>query len=399
MESKFSKESELLLQGTKIDGMDLAPESFPIFQTTAFTWHGLREAQAGYAGMEEGKDFTYIRTCNPNRTVLAQAVSFLEGGEATEICSSGMGAISSTLLTFLRPGDHVIYSNCCYGETLDIFQKLLSEFGVETSCVSFDNPDEVSKEIRPNTKMLYTEVIANPNMNLADIETYAKMAHEAGAMLIVDNTFTTPLAIRPLELGADIVINSLTKFMNGHSDAVSGSVTSTKEIIDKIHVVSMYMGTPGDPFTAWLVLRGLHTLELRVPRQMENAAKLAKALEQNPHVEKVLHPSVKSFPQHELAERMFESDEKMSAMLSIILPEDEDKIDVFLKKLHFAHYVPSLGGVRTSLQHPCTSSHSHMPDAERRAVGITPGMIRISVGIEKAEDLIADFTEALKVFD
>ena len=169
-------------------------------------------------------------------------------------------------------------------------------------------------------------------------------------------------------------------------------------MIDQITPVSMYCGTPGDPFASWMIMRGIHTIGLRVPKQMSNAAKLAAALEQDPHVTKVNHPSLESFPQHELATRLFKGDQ-MSAMMSIIVPEDLDKMDKFLGKLHFAHYVPSLGGVRTALQHPCTSSHGHTPDAERRKIGITPGMIRISVGIEDPEDLIADFTEALKAFD
>ena len=398
MENKYSTVSELLYQGDRVPHMELAPEAMPLFSTTAFSWRSLTDAQKAYAGIADGSNYTYIRTCNPNRACLAEAVSYLEGGEKSIICSSGMGAISSTLFTLLKPGDHVIYGACCYGETLDIMEKLLRKFGVETTPLSFDNMSDVEAAIKPNTKMIYTEVAANPCMNLADIPACAALAHRTGAWLVVDNTFTTPLAIRPLEMGADIVINSLTKFMNGHSDAIAGSVTASAELIDQITPVNMYCGTPGDPFAAWMILRGIHTIGLRVPRQMDNAVKLAAALEKDPHVLKVNHPSLESFPQHELATRLFKGNQ-MSAMMSILLPEDLGKVDEFIKRLHFAHYVPSLGGVRTSLQHPCTSSHGHMPDAERRKVGITPGMIRISVGIEEPDDLIADFTQALKAFD
>ena len=394
----YSITSELLYKGESIPGLSLNPEAIPLFETTAFTWKTLSEAKEAYSKISSAQDFTYIRTCNPNRQALAEVISYLENGEKSLICSSGMGAITSTLLTFLKPGDHVVYGSCCYGETLDVMQKLLTKFGVETTSVSFDNMADVESAVKPNTAIIYCEVAANPCMNLADIPACAELAHKNGAMLIVDNTFTTPLAIRPLDFGADIVINSMTKFINGHSDALVGSVTASAKLIDQITPVSMYCGTPGDPFASWMIMRGIHTIGLRVPKQMSNAAKLAAALEQDPHVTKVNHPSLESFPQHELATRLFKGDQ-MSAMMSIIVPEDLDKMDKFLGKLHFAHYVPSLGGVRTALQHPCTSSHGHTPDAERRKIGITPGMIRISVGIEDPEDLIADFTEALKAFD
>lgn len=390
---KYSRASELLYKGDKIKGMDIKPEASPIFMTTAFTMDDLTEVKKTY--VEKG--YTYIRTRNPNRDMLADAVSYLEGGEKSLIFSSGMAAITTTLMTVLKPGDHIICNSDIYGETYDVMGILMKKFGVESDLVHFGCLETVKNAVKPNTKMIYTEVMSNPTMALADIEGLADIAHTHGAYLMVDNTFTTPLAIKPIAFGADIVINSLTKFVNGHSDAIGGSITASEKIIDEIHPVRMLCGTPGDPFSSWLILRGLHTIELRVPKQMENAARLAKALEENPFISKVNHPSLESFPQHELAKKMFK-DKGYSGMMSFIVPEDMEKIDAFMNRLHFAHYAPTLGGLRTSLNHTCTSSHSHVPDDVRRKMGITPGMFRLSAGIEDADDLIDDFTQALEVF-
>ena len=396
----YSMESELLYQGECVPGMEFTPEALPIFAASAFTWGNVSEARKGYAEMRDDKNYGYNRSANPNRQALGEAISYLEGGEYTEICSSGMGAISATLFSCLKAGDHAVYGACCYGETLEIFSDVLANCGVESTPVNFSDMEAVKAAIRPNTKVLYCEICSNPNMDMADIDAAAKLAHENGALLIVDNTFTTPVALRPIEHGADLVINSLTKFLNGHSDCVQGSVTGKYEMVRrKIHNMASNFGTTGDAFSSWLVLRSMKTAEMRIKKQLKNAALLAAALEKDPHVKGVNHPSLKSFPQHETAVRMFGSEDMMTPMISIYVEEDLEKMDEFFNRLHFGHYVPSLGGVRTSLQHPVTSSHSHMPDEERRKVGVTPGMLRISVGCEEAEDLIADFTQALKAFD
>lgn len=393
-ERKYSEASEMLYKGRTVKGMDFnKPEAFPLFTTAAFTMNSLSEVKEAYRSK-----YTYVRTCNPNRDALADIVTYLEHGEKSLIFSSGMGAISTTLFTLLQPGDHLICNRNIYGETFDVMTKLMRKFGIETDLVDFDDTDNVAKAVKPNTKMIYSEVCANPTMNLIDIPAVAEIAHKNGALLMIDNTFTTPISIKPLDLGADIIISSLTKFMNGHSDAIAGSITATEEIIDAIHPVRMLCGTPGDPHASYAMMKSFATMHLRLEKQMANAAKLAKALEENPYVSKVNHPSLASFPQHELATKLFKSNETMSGMMSFIVPEDEAKFDEFMLKLHFAHYATTLGGIRTTLVHPCTSSHSHMPDADRRAMGITPGLFRLSVGIEDADDLIADFYQALEVF-
>ena len=392
---KYSEASEVLYKGRKVRaGMDFnKPEVFPLFPTVSFTMNTLTEVKEAYASK-----YTYIRTCNPNRDVLAEVVTYLEHGEDSLIFSSGMAAISTTLFTIMKPGDHIICNRNIYGETFDVMGKLMNKFGVETDLVNFDDVQKVRDAVKPNTKLIYSEVCANPTMNIADIAALAEIAHGNGALLMIDNSFTTPIAIKPLDWGADIVISSLTKFMSGHWEAISGAITSSQKLGDEIHPIRMLCGSPGDPYAAFALMKSFQTMDLRLKKQMSNAAKLAKALEDNPYVSKVNHPSLESFPQHALALKQFSSKETMSGMMSFVVPEDEKKFDEFLSSLHFAHYAMTLGGLHTTLVHPCTSSHSHMPDADRRAMGITPGLFRLSVGIEEAEDLIADFTQALEVF-
>lgn len=395
-DQNFSKATQVLYSGKTVRGRDYEkPAAFPLFTNTAYFTTSLTEARASYLPDK----FGYVRANSPNRESLAETVSFLENGEKSLIFSSGMGAITTTLLNILKSGDHVLCNSSIYGEAFEVIGEFLEKFGVEHDFVNFNDLEAIRQAMKPNTKIVYTEVLANPNLDVADIPAVAEIAHAGGALLMVDNTFTTGLAIRPLELGADIVANSLTKFMNGHSNAISGSVTASAEIMDSIFWTRMLCGTSGDPFAAWTIASNIQTIDLRVGKQMANAAKLAAALEAHPHVSKVNHPSLESFPQHELAMRLFASKETMCGMLSFIVPEDMEKIDQFLEHLHLAHYATTLGGIHTTLSHPVTSSHRSVPDDVRRKMGITPGMFRLSVGIEDAEDLIADFYQALEVFD
>lgn len=392
---EFSEATQLLYEGRAIDGCSLKPESVPIFLTSAFNMGDLSDVQQTY----DDKGYTYVRTRNPTRTSLAEVVSFLEQGEYTLIFSSGMGAITTTFFSLFAPGDHFIGNENIYGETFDAIGSLLTKFGIQVDFVDFRDLAAVKSAIRPNTKMLYTEVVSNPTDVMADIEELSKIAHTANALLMVDNTFTTPIGIKPLQLGADIVINSLTKFMNGHSDALAGSLTmNSKEVHDKIHEIRMLTGTSGSPFTAWVVLRGLATIDLRVKKQMKNAAQLASALQDHPAVRKVNHPSLASYPQKELTDKQFENGELCTGMLSFEMPNDKEKINEFMNRLHLAHYAPTLGGVRTTLSHPLHSSHHHVPKEELEKMDISYGLMRVSVGIEDIGDLIRDFTQALDVF-
>jgi cystathionine beta-lyase/cystathionine gamma-synthase len=374
-------------------------ESFPYYPCTAFTANTLSEIKEAYR-----QGYTYIRTNNPDRDVLAGMMTKLEApnlpDKDTLIFSSGMASISTTVGSLLKTGDHVICNKYIYGETFDVWGKMFDRFGVEHDFVDMDDIENVKKAIKPNTKLIYSEVCANPTMNVIDIPEMAKLAHEHGALLMMDNTFTTPISIRPLELGADIVISSMTKFLNGHSDAILGCMTASHDIIETVRPMRMLFGTPADPFPCWMMIRALETVFMRVEKQMKNAYELAQFFESDPHVVKVNHPALDSFKNREIAKKLWSDNEKVSGMMSIVLcTEDEEKIDAFMAKLQYIHYATTLGGLRTTLNHPVTSSHSHMPDADRRAIGITPGMFRVSVGTEDIEDLINDFKQAFAALD
>lgn len=390
--NSFDRETEILYQGAHIKGKADRPEIPPIYLTTAFSADDLDDLEELYAG----KGYTYIRTRNPNRNTLAELVTYLEKGENSIICGSGMAAISTVLLSLLEKGDHILSNSALYGESIDLFSKVFSRYGIEATYVDFSDLAAVKAAIRPDTKVIYTETVSNPMITVVDIEAIAEIAHSYSALLVVDNTFTTSLVIQPLEKGADVTINSLTKFANGHSDVIAGSVTASEAIIKKAYDFQVLLGTTVDPFTAWLCQRGMRTQDLRVQKQMDNATKLAKALEVNPHVMKVNHPSLESHPQHELAKRIFEKG--FGAMLSFAMPDDRTKINAFMRELSFARYAMTLGGMRTTLSHPVTSSHHGVPEEIRQKMGITFGLMRVSVGLENPDDLIADFYQALEVF-
>ena len=389
---EFSYETELLNQGAYIDLLASNPETAPIYLTTAFNVEDLDDLQDRY----DKKGFCYNRNRNPNRAALIELMTYLEKGENSVICSSGMAAISTAVLSLVKSGDHILSDQTLYGETIDIFSKVLSDFGVSVTYVDFTNLDEVKSALQKNTRLLYTETVANPMITVVDISAVAKIAHGNKAVLVVDNTFMTSVGIRPLEHGADLVVNSLTKFANGHSDAVCGSITGSDELIQKAHNLQVLIGSSADPFTSWLVQRGIRTMSLRLEKQMANAEKLAKALSAIPCVQKVNYPGLKSHRQHELAARMFKNG--FGAMLSIVLPDDREKMNAFMRKLNLAHYAMTLGGYRTTLSHPIMSSHYDVPEEKRKKMGITFGLLRISVGIENGDDLVEDFLQALTVY-
>ena len=386
--------TELLCHGKSANGETFRnPLAFPYFPNTAFIMPDLTQAKT------LNDQFSYVRFNNPDRTALADVVTFLEAGEASVICSSGMGAITTAMISLLNMGDEIICNSNIYGETHQIMNYLLPKFGIKTKMADLRDLENLKREITPQTKVVYTEVCANPVLRMADIPAIAEIAHANGAVLVVDNTFTTAVAIRPATMGADVVINSMTKFMNGLSDAIGGSVTGPKEIIDRVKMHAILCGTAGDPYAAFTMLKNFGTMELRVKRQMSNAAKLAAALEKLPHVGRVNHPSLESFPQRTLAKKLFRSDAEICGILSVELPEDIGQVDDFMRRLQLVHYAGTLGGIHTTMMHPVSTSHKDVPDNDRRAMGITPGLIRISVGIEDIEDLIVDFTQALHAFD
>lgn len=389
----FQPETEVLRQGAYIRQLATNPEIAPIYLTTAFNVEDLDELQERY----DERGFCYNRNRNPNRSALIELVTHMEGAEDSIICSSGMAAISTTVLALVEKGDHILANEVLYGESLDFFRDVLPNYGVETTFVDFKDIDAVKKAVRNTTKIVYTESISNPLIDIVDLEAVARLAHEKNALFVVDNTFMTAVGCKVLDHGADLVITSLTKFANGHSDAVCGSVSGKKEEIQKIYRLQVLLGSTADAFTSWLVQRGMRTMSLRVEKQMKNALLLAEKLEKSPHVKSVYYPGLASHPQYELAKDLFK--DGFGGMLSIVLPDNREKLNEFLRRLSIAHYAMTLGGYRTTIAHPVMSSHYDLPEEERKRLGITFGLLRISAGIENSDDLIADFEAALTVYD
>lgn len=383
--------TKLLNEGAYFNLETTHPEALPIHMSTAHNVNDLEDLQRRY----DVSGYCYNRNRNPNRTALNELLTCLEGGEASVSCSSGMAAISSAVIANTKAGDHILSDRTLYGESIEIFEDVLKKYQVETSYADFTDPEDVRAKIRPNTAILYTETVSNPLIEVPDLQAIAKIAHSSGAILIVDNTFMTGALVQPLKLGADIVVNSLTKFANGHSDAVCGAATGKAELIGRIHALQVLLGSQADPFSSWLVCRGIRTLDLRIKKQCKNAAALAAALEKSPYVKKVNHPSLLSHKQHRIAEQEFGP--YYGGMLSFEIDEDRDKMNLFLRSMSLAHYAMTLGGYRTTLSYPPLSSHENIPEEERRKMGITNGLLRVSVGIEEEEDIILDFLNALEI--
>ncbi|MDR1622072.1 MAG: PLP-dependent aspartate aminotransferase family protein [Synergistaceae bacterium] len=390
LDDSFAFETRLLNEGAYFRLSASDPEALPIHLSTA---HNVEDL-AGLEKRYQEKGFCYNRNRNPNRAALIELMNYVEGGEDSIGCSSGMGAISTAIIANTKAGDHVLSDQTLYGETVEIFTDVLSKYGVETTFVDFTDLKAVKTAMRANTTMFYTETVSNPICLVPDLRALADMAHANGSILVVDNTFMTGALVKPLKLGADLVVNSLTKFASGHSDVVCGAVTGRADLIKKAHNLQVLLGSQTDPFSAWLTMRGMRTLELRIKKQCENAAALAHALKDNPRVLKVNHPSLKDHPQHELAKKMFNG--CYGGMLSIELPDDRTKMNLFMRTLKLAHYAMTLGGYRTTLSYPVLSSHDSVPEEIRLKMGITNGTLRISVGIENTEDLVKDFTQALE---
>lgn len=387
----FNENTEILYRGMQARTNAVNPETAPIYPSTAY----IIEDTTDYAFANNGGKYFYNRTGNPNRDGLAEAVSYLENGEKTLICSSGMGAISTTLLSLLNSGDHAVFSKDIYAETIELIE-LLKSHGIEITMADFTDLSSVKDSIHSNTKVFYTEIIANPLTQVVDIEQIALTAHKSGILVVVDSTFTTPFVIKPLNFGADIVVHSLTKFFGGHSDATGGSITASNEIIKHIRRTYLLLGAVLDANTAWLFQRSIKTMSLRMKAQLANSSLLAKALEENPNVRHVYHPSLISHPQHNLAERIFTNG--YGTMISFRVEDDRAKVDEFMHRLKIVKYLGTLGGIKTSIAHPASAFRNEFTPDELIKMGLYEGLIRISTGAEDINDLINDFSQALEVF-
>ncbi|OQO92474.1 cystathionine gamma-synthase [Saccharomonospora piscinae] len=354
----------------------------PIYQTSTY-------AQDGVGGTREG-DYEYSRTANPTRTALEEALAALEGGRHALAFASGMAAGDAVLRTTLRPGDHVVLGNDVYGGTFRLIDKVLTEWGVDYSVASLSNLDEVRTAMRPETKLVWCESPTNPLLGIADIAALAELAHVGGAKLVVDNTFATPYLQTPLELGADVVVHSTTKYLGGHSDVVGGAVvTDSDELREKLFFLRNTAGAVPGAFDAWLTLRGLKTLAVRMERHCGNAELIAEALSVHPKVERVYYPGLAEHPHHSLAAKQMR---RFGGMVSFTLSGGERAaLDVAAGTTLFT-LAESLGGVESLIEHPGRMTHASVAGS---LLQVPDALVRLSVGIEDPHDLLADLRHAL----
>ena len=338
------------------------------------------------------KGYEYSRVSNPTRTALEQNVAALEGGSEGMAFGSGTVAIDA-IMHLLKPGDHVILSRNVYGGTYRIARSVWEDFGLQFDFVDTTDLNQIERVIRPNSKMLFIETPTNPTMEITDLEGSVKIAKKHSLISVSDNTFATPYLQRPLELGFDIVVHSLTKYLNGHSDMLGGLiVTNDKAIADKLRFLQKAVGGVLSPFDAWLCLRGTKTLVVRMKQHNENAMQVARWLVQQPKALKVYYPGLEDHPQHMLAKKQMCG---FGGMISFDLGSLAAAA-AFLKKVRLCALAESLGGVETIITHPATMTHAAIPAEQRNRIGITDGLVRISVGIEDVEDIIADLETAFQ---
>lgn len=365
--------------------------SVPIFQTSTFAFPNAAEGAARFAGDCSG--YIYTRLNNPTVNALEEAVALMEGGTAGIGASSGMAAVTTTLLTFLNQGDHVVATDSIYSASRLALQFELPRFGVDATFVDSSSTVNIERATGPHTKMIFLETPTNPTMAVADIRAAAELAHAHGALLVVDNTFASPYLQRPLELGADVVVESLTKFINGHSDVVGGMVvTRTDDHHTRLKKMFTVFGGIMDPHQAWLILRGLKTLPLRLERGQENAGKLARFLSAHPKVTWVRYPGLPDHPQHEVAKRQMDG---FGSMLSFGVKNGLKGGITVMNSVRLITLAVSLGGIDSLIEHPASMTHAAVPREEREAAGIRDELVRLSVGCEDYEDLRADLDQAL----
>ena len=366
----------------------------PIFQTSTFVFDSAEQGGRRFAGQEGG--YIYSRLGNPTTSVLEKKIALLEGGEDCVAFSSGMGAISATLLSVLSSGDHIVADNTLYGCTFSLITETMPRFGIESSVIDLTDEAAFKAAMRPDTKVVYFETIANPSMKVIDIEAVAAYAHKVapGCLVIVDNTFATPLLVKPLELGADIVVHSATKYLNGHGDVIAGFSVSRGEIASKVRMVGLkdITGAVLGPQEAYLILRGLKTLKVRMDAICANTLKVVEFLQQAPQVSKVFFPGLPEHPNYETAKKELK---QFGGMIAFEMRSFEESKKV-LNNVKLCVLAVSLGDCETLIQHPASMTHSMCTKEEIEAAGFSDRLIRFSVGLEDADDIIADLKQAFE---
>ena len=370
---------------------DTTAVSPPIFQTSTFL---VRTPEEGAELAEQiAPAMFYTRYGSPNTKQVEVLLADLEGSEAALAVGSGMAAIATAILANVRMGDHVIAQHTHYTATMSLLAHTLPGYGIEVTQIDQRDPEAFARAVRPNTKIVYTESPTNPTMDLTDLHATAEIAHAAGALAITDNTFASPYNQRPLELGYDLVVHSATKYLNGHADVTAGAIIGSKVLIDSAWEYARVHGPVLHPFEAWLLRRGLQTFGLRMAAHNSNALAVAQFLEEHPAVKRVFYPGLMSHPQHELASHQMVGG--YGGMLSFEMKGGYDAAYQVISKTTLCVLAVSLGGVETLITHPASMIHTRQTDEERRTAGISPGLIRLSVGVENVEDIVEDLEQAL----
>ncbi|HOI87858.1 MAG TPA: aminotransferase class I/II-fold pyridoxal phosphate-dependent enzyme [Lentimicrobium sp.] len=365
----------------------------PIYQSSTFRFKSAQHGADCFSGISDG--YIYTRIGNPTIRAFERNIAELENGYDGIATSSGMGAISSVYMSLLGAGSHIISSDAVYGPARGVLEQDFSRFNVEASFVNTSSLENIRKAIRPNTKVLYIETPANPTMDITDIAACSEIAKANNLILVVDNTFSSPFLQKPLDLGADVVLHSITKFINGHANIVGGVIVAKDpEIYKKIRHSMVYMGCNMDPTQAFMVLRGVKTLAIRIERAQENAMKVAGFLQSHPKVAWIKYPGLKSHPQYELACKQMSG---FGSMMSFGLKGGYDAGKKLMDNVHLALLAVSLGGVETLIQHPASMTHAAVSHENKLKAGITDDLVRFSVGIESVEDIIGDLNHGLSL--
>ncbi|MGH0426666.1 MULTISPECIES: methionine gamma-lyase [Bacillus] len=358
----------------------------PLFQTSTFTFETAQQGEASFAGVDPS--YIYSRLGNPTVKLFEERMAVLEGGEEALAFGSGMAAISATLIGFLKAGDHIICSNGLYGCTYGFLEVLEEKFMITHSFCDMETEDDVENKIRPNTKVIFVETPINPTMKLIDLKQVIRVGKRNGLLVVVDNTFCSPYLQRPLELGCDAVVHSATKYIGGHGDVVAGvTICKTKALAEKIRPMRKDIGGIMAPFDAWLLLRGLKTLAVRMDRHCDNAEKIVSFLKNHDAVEGVW------YPEGELASRQMK---RGGGVISFSVKGGKEETQAFINDLHFITIAVSLGDTETLIQHPATMTHAAIPAELRQEMGIYDNLIRLSVGLESWKDIVSDLEQALK---
>lgn len=390
MDTKNLKFTSKLIHGGGYKNK-LGAVNVPIYQSSTFEFESAEEGARCFNGESNG--YIYTRLGNPTINVLERTVADLEKGFGGIATSSGMGAVSTIYMALLSKGDHIVSSDAVYGPSRGLMEDHFSRFGVESTYIDTSDIENIKKAIKPNTKVLYIETPANPTISITDLKAAGEIAKKHNLLFVVDNTFSSPYLQRPIEFGADVVFHSITKFINGHADVVGGIIIAKDEALyKKLRSMMIAMGCNMDPHQAYLVIRGLKTLSLRVERAQENAMKIAEWLEKHPKVEWIKYPGLKSHPQHEIARKQMDG---FGSMISFGLRGGLEAGKVMMNNVKLSILAVSLGGVETLIEHPASMTHSKVSAEDKKKAGISDGLVRYAVGIEDLEDLIADLDQAL----